>query len=186
MARDFQINGPTMVYVKGRSDSVINVLTELGLAEDAIDVRFKFYRHALIVDAWGEAPVDYQMMGATADIYMNLIHFDDAILDVCMQLSQGGTPDIGTLARAGQRLGSNLARFAVGNNYIGLNMSSPVEGKPYRFYYAALPEDPVTVNLGAKKKVTQLHWEAIPYIQDPYQAGLGSYGQYLYDNILDT
>ena len=91
MPRDFYINGETMVYVKGRADSLLlGTRQELGLSDGMIRVIPDFRHHELNVDAWGEAPVDVQFMLATVTISMTLIHFDEAVLDDCVQESMGG------------------------------------------------------------------------------------------------
>lgn len=197
MARDFWINGETMVYVKGRSDSAIASLTELGLADSSIRITPNFRYDDIKVDAWGEIPPEVQFMLSDVMITMTLVHFDRSVLATCLQLSQGGAPSEGQMARAGQRLGNNQPRFGpatgspptgnnAGNNYIGLNLSSPVAGQPWRFYYTYLTGPPMEFPLGAERSVVTLHWRAIPYTQDPYQGGLGAYGQYLWDHTLDN
>ena len=51
MARGFVVNGPTMVYVKGRVGSAIQVLTELGLTQDPIQVTLDYRHKDIKVDA---------------------------------------------------------------------------------------------------------------------------------------
>lgn len=197
MARDFIINGETMVAVKGRTDSAIASLTNLGLADTGIQISPQFYHDEINVDAWGQAPVDVQFMLASVTVRMTMIHYDNSVLDTCVQLSMGGAPAIGQTNRAGQRLGNGLARFAPalanpgtgyngGNNLIGLNLSSPVLGKPWRFLYAFLSTQPATWPLGTKRSATQLTWTAIPYTTDPYNGGLGAYGATIWDHSTDA
>ena len=87
MARDFFINGESMVSVKSRSDSSIPTLTQLGLAESPIVVSEDYEQRAMIVDAWGMASPDVQQMLGGATISMTLIHFDGAVLKACQELS---------------------------------------------------------------------------------------------------
>ena len=203
MSRDFYINGETLVLVKGRSDCGIAALSELGLADSPVRISFDFHHADMNVDAWGtDIPVDVQWMLLGANITMNLIHFDKNILDVVVQLSMGADPvnnngSLTQMGRAGQRLGNNQPRFGpavgnpgtgyqAGNNYIGLNLTSPVLGKPFCFFYTYLTGNPYELPLGTEKSVVPLNFRAIPYTQDPYQGGLGAYNQQLFSHTLDT
>lgn len=187
MARDFQINGECLVQVKGAAGTSIATLQELGLAADPITVTLDFRHRDINVDAWGgEVPADVQVMLAGASVSMNLIHLDRDILDVCLRESQGGSSAIGRLKRAGARMGNNAARFAATNHYIGLNLTSPVQSKPWRFYFSYLTGPPVTVPLGTEKSVYQLNWRIIPYTRDPYNSASGAEDFQLYDHTLDT
>lgn len=188
MGRDFQINGETMVFVKGSSASGIGTLQELGLATDPIQVSYDFRHRDMNVDAWSgpDMPPEVQCMLAGVNVSMNLIHWDDDILDVCLRESLGGASAIGRLKRAGARMGNNSPRFAAANHYIGLNLSSPVLGKPLRFFFSYLTGPPKTIPLGTEKSVTSLNWRVIPYTVDPYGAGFGAEDYQLWDNVLDT
>lgn len=186
MARDFFINGPTMVSVKGRSDSAIANLTELGLSETAIRVQLDFKHMPIQVDAWGgQIPPELQMMLASASLTINLVHFDRAVLDECLRLSMAGAPAIGQLPRAGARMGNNLARFApggvAGNHYIGLNLTSPVGAKPWRFFFSYMTGPAMNFPVGAERSVAVVNWNVVPFSQDPYGAGTSSQGQALWD-----
>lgn len=191
MARDFQINGPCLALVKGRADSGIGTLQELGLAEGPIRVSLEFRHRDMQVDAWGgEIPPDVQFMLAAVNVFIPLIHFDRSILDVCIAESMGGAPAIGQLAGAGRRMGNNLPRFAGGgvdgNHYISLNLTSPVGLKPWRFYTTYLVNNPADFPLGTEKSMVQTQWRCIPYTTDPYQAGAGAQGWPLWDHTNDA
>lgn len=190
MARDFQIPGECLVYVKGRADSGIGALQELGLADGPINVSLKFNHEDIKVDAWGQAPPETQWMLAEATVSMNLVHFDPSILDICIMESMAGAPAIGQMRRAGARMGNNLARFAaggaLGNHYIGLNLTAPVSLKPWCFYYSFLAQNPATYPMGTQKQVAQLQWRVIPYTQDPWGGGTGANGTVLWSHTLDT
>lgn len=190
MPRGFQINGESLVLVKGRADSAIGSLTQLGLSDADIDVDLEFMHEDIKVDAWGEAPPELQFFLAAANITMTLVHFDPVVLDVCIAESMAGAPAVGSTARAGALMGNGLPRFApggaFGNHFIGLNIASPVAGKPWRFYYAYLARNPVKYPLGTKRTITQLNWRAIPYTVDPWNGGLGATGAVIWDNVLDT
>lgn len=197
MARDFVINGETMVAVKGRTDSAIAGLTNLGLSVDQVVITPFFRQDEIRVEAWGDAPVDVQFQLASVNVSMTLVHFDPAVLDECVRLSMAGAPTEGTTNRAGQRLGNGLARFAPasanpgtgyqgGNNLIGLNLSSPVLNKPWRFLFSYLGAQPYMFPLGTRRSMVRLSWTAIPYTTDPYNGGLGAYGAVIWDHNTDA
>lgn len=191
MARDFYINGETMVYVKGRSDSGIGTLQELGLSTGPVTVSFDFRHRDINVNAWGdEIPPEVQWMLAGANVSMNLVHYDPSILDICVMESMAGAPAIGQMRRAGARMGNNGVRFAagglLGNHFIGLNLASPVAGKPWRFYFSYLTQSPIQYPLGTEKSVVTLNWRAIPYTTDPWGGGTGAQGTPLWDHTLDS
>lgn len=205
MSRDFFTSGECLVLVKGRSDSAIGGLTQLGLSQDPIQVRATFRHDDLIVDAQGsDVPVDVQGKLLEAQVTMNLIHVDPAVLEVCIAESTcgaGGFID-GTTSRAGQRMGNNQPRFGPGgvngNHYIGLNLTAPQTGNPglpWRFWYSYLTGPGITWPLGTEKSVIQLSWRCIPYTQDPYGGspaqpnsvfGTGAQGNIVWDHVLDT
>lgn len=190
MARDFQINGETMVYVKGAANTAIANLTELGLAVDQVRITPNFRHLDIKVDAWGGSdgpPADVQWMLMDVMIQMTLVHFDYDVLEHCLQLSAGGpNAAFHTMTRAGARLGNNFARFEAGNRYIGLNLASPQGQRPWRFYFAYLASQPVTIPLGVERSLVPVTWRAIPYTQDPWGAGLGAEGNVIWDHVLDT
>lgn len=186
MARDFYINGESMVTVKGRSDSAIGSLSQLGLSADPIVVTCNFQHQDINVDAWGKAPADVQWMLADAMISMTLVHFDMTVLRTCVLLSMGGASNEGQVGRAGTRMGGNYARFAAGNNYIGLNIASPVVALPWRFYFAYLANNPITFPLGTERSLVRLTWRAVPYVTDPWNGGLGATNAYIWDRTADS
>ena len=187
MTRAFKINGAALVKVKGNISCPIAALSELGLAQDAIDVTFELRHKDLKVDAWGEAPPDVQMMLATATITMNLIHYYQDVLAACIREACGGASAEGTMPRAGLLMGGNAVRFDPLNHYIGLNILSPVEALPWRFFTAYLSGNAMRVPIGTERKVIPLTWRAIPYGGvDPWSTGLASEGQPVYDRTLDT
>ncbi len=186
MARGFKISGAALVRVKGNVNTLIAGIQELGLTQDAIDVTYEFRHMDIQVNAWGQAPPDLQFMLAWANISMNLVHYDDTILDECIKEATGGGAAPGTMPAAGILMGGNAARFAAGNHFVGLNITSPVEGKPYRFLTAYLANNPVRVPIGTEKKVVQLNWRAIPYTTDPWNGGLASTGVSIWDSTPDA
>lgn len=195
MTRAWFVNGETMVAVKGNVNTSIAALTYLGLAVDQVSVTPDFRHQEINVNAWGEIPAEIQWMNGAVMIHMNLVNFDIDVLDICLQESMGGATALGSVGRAGQLMGNNVARFAAGNHFIGLNLLSPVAGKPYRFWYAYLAAPPITFPLGVDKSIISLNWRAIPYSPDPWGgataqpgtvAGTGAAGAVIWDRTLDV
>lgn len=189
MARDFQINGETMVLVKSNPQSSIATLSQLGLSDNAISWAPVFRHMDIAVDAWGGdngPPPEVQCFLEEVNIRMTLVHFDRTVLEECMRLSVAGGAVEGTLPRAGTRMGGGAARFAAGNNFIGLNLTSPVNNRPMRFYFAYLTGQPVEWPIGTRRTVVSMNWRCIPYTVDPWNAGLGALGTVIYDHVLDT
>ena len=60
---------------------------------------------AIPVDAWGDAAPEEQFFLAGVRVSMTLVHFDQDVIEECMKLSQAGASAIGTLPRAGTRMG---------------------------------------------------------------------------------
>ncbi len=190
MARDLHINGESLVRVKGASDSAIASLSQLGLAEGPIVVTLQLNHSDVNVDAWGGLegpPVDVQWMLAEAAVTMDLIHYDRDVLETCLALSMGGASaaTTGQMARAGTRMGKGVARFAAGINLIGLNIASPQEGKPWRFYHAYIASG-YEYQLSVKRTAARLTWRVIPYTADPWNAGLGASNYQLWDHTADA
>lgn len=185
MARDFYINGESMVYVKGRSSGPLATLQELGLSVGPIRVVENIYHEPLNVDAWGRGTADVQTMLADATISMTLVHFDPTILRACIAESKAGA-FTGSPGRAGIRLGGGGARFGATNFLIGLNIASPQAGLPWRFYFCYLSGPPYEWPLATQRSQVSVNWRAIPYTQDPWGAGTGAASSLIYDNTLDT
>ena len=188
MARDYQINGEVMVQVKGKAGSAIASLSNLGLTDrdGIVTITPNFIHEGIPVDAWGDASPEEQFFLAGIGVRMTLVHFDQDVIEECMKLSQAGAAAIGTLPRAGSRMGGGVARFAAGNNYIGLNLTSPVQSKPWRFYFTRLTNPPFTWPLGTRRSHVVLNWEVVPYTIDPWNAGAGALGTVYFDRVLDT
>jgi hypothetical protein len=181
------------------SGSAIAVLSELGLTSEAITVEPRFrYRDVNVADFGPDVPAEVQWMLADAVVRMTLVHHDWNVLDVCMIESMGGgsvvfddggvnlpDPDrpgdllfrrtqlAGSLAPAGTLMGNGLPMFASGNHYVSLNLTSPVNRKPWRFRSCYLAERPVVYPVGARCSEVQLTWRAIPYVPI-YYSGTGS------------
>lgn len=183
MSRDFFINGPTMVYVKGRTDSIIAGATELGLSDAPIRVRPQFNHANMKVDAMGNESPDYQFMLAHVELVISLVHFDRTVLDFCLLEAMGGPPGAaaGNLSAAGTRLGNNLPLYSpgngtAGNHYVTLGLSSVVAGRPWTFFSAFMTGPPMDFPLGVERSVVMTNWKVVPYIADPWNGGIATYG----------
>lgn len=185
MARDYFINGPAMVTVKGNVNSSIANVQQLGLSQDPIRLSPRFNHMDIKVDAWASMPPEQQYMLADVSISMNLVHVDVPFLQTCMNLSMGGTSTYGTLVGAGTRMGGNTGRFTATWNYISLCILSPVGNLPYRFYNCYLTGQPLEIPVGVERSVFNLNWRAVPYFTDPWNNGQGSNGVVLWDNTAD-
>lgn len=64
MPRGYQIEGEFMVSVKGRSDSLIGALTELGLTSEPARISITSKRKDIHVDAYGDVAPETQAFGA--------------------------------------------------------------------------------------------------------------------------
>lgn len=189
MSRNYYLNGETMVYVKGRSDSIIANLTELGLTSESITISVNSYRKNIRVDAYGDGPPESQFFGAGATVQMTLVHFDKDVLNFCLNESWGSTPAFGTMGHAGSLMGNNRARFAPGgvngNHFIGLNLISAAGALPWRFLNSALADNPMIFPIGTEKSLVRLTWQAFPYATDPWNNGNGSFGTAIWDHVSD-
>lgn len=183
MAAGYFINGESLVTVKGPSGSSISSLSTLGVTDSPIHVSPTLHHDDIHTDPTGPSvPPDLQVFGGEAYIRMTMIYFDVAVLDACVALAQAGST-AGTLARAGILMGGSAARLAAGNNYIGLNISSPVGGRPWRFLTAYLAREPFSWPLGTGRSAVALTWRAIPYVLNPIS---GLAGAVLWDRSADS
>ncbi len=196
MVADFQVPGQSLIMVKGRVGSPLASLVTLGLARDEIQVFPRYYHQDLNVNAWGpQTPANIQSFPFDALITINLYHFDQAIFEACHNESIGGTSTFGTNTRAGILLGRG-ARFSIFNSFIGLNITSPVAGLPYRFLYTYMVAPaPSKIPLGVEAQMIPTVWRAVLYTDEPYGGGVaqpgtvfagGSAGAVLWDRVLDT
>lgn len=214
MARDFVINGETLVKVKFGAHIPASVpggsnLSELGLATERITVTPKFFHKDIYVNDFGpNTPAEVLAMMGDCTISMNLIHYDKNVLDTCIAESQGGTtvkPEniginlalnlgiAGVFNPTGTVMGGEYPTimYLSGCHYMGLNLSSPVLEMPWRFRKTYLI-DTVRYPLGTEKSIVSLNWRAIPYQTPPTgiaattQIEILSSGAVLYDHLADT
>jgi hypothetical protein len=190
MARNYYLNGESMVAIKGRADCPYPSLTNLGLTDSPIQLSID-YRHLLIrVDAYGDCPPEIQSFGSFAYIAMTLVHFDYDVLMFTVAEAMGSSPGEGMLGHAGTLMGGGLARFGAGGingwHYVGLNVISATGKPPWRFLNSVLFEQPLSFPLGTERSLVGVRWASIPYSVDPWNGGLGSYGVPIYDHNLDV
>ncbi len=147
-------------------------LQELGLALGEITVHPNFYHKGIHIDDYGpNCPAEILWQLASCDIRMNLIHFDNQTLSVCLEESMAGSNNsfLSTLMGAGNTLGHGLPFFASGNHFISLNLINgdplPLAGfvGPIRFRTSYLTAPPLEIPLGTDCSVVLLNWQAIPY-----------------------
>lgn len=181
MARLYFDNGECMVTVKNAQIP----FTQLGLAQDPIDLSFDVQHFDIKVDTWGPlvAP-ERQMMLGGATLTMNLVHFDQAVLDQCVQQAFCVTTAAGTMPRAGTLMGNNAALQTAGNYYLQVMLSSPVAGKPWCFFACYLTGNPLQFPIGTERTVARTTFKVIPYPPngDPWNNGQGALGVVLWNN----
>jgi hypothetical protein len=187
VARDFQINGETLVRVRGNPSTPFASATDLGLAQKEVRIVPRFVHHDVHIDDFGpDVPVDVHWMLAEVSIRMTLAHYDANILKAVWAESMGGGTE-GTMVGAGTPMGAGVAVGAAGNHYVSLNLLSPVLGLPWRFRACYLANTPFEQPLGTERTLAVLTWRAIPYVPYPSSVGeLTSTGAVLWDRVLDT
>lgn len=179
MARDLFVNGECMVSVRGNI-STISTVTQLGLAQDPIEITVNHQHMDVGVDAWGgrRIPPEIQYFLSDAVIRMNLVHIDRDRLDDCLRLSMGGVATVGLVPRTGTRMMNNGVLYGSANSLIELRLSSPVGLKRWRFPAAYLTGPPVEFPLGTERSIIRLTWRAVPHPEttalDPWGGGTGS------------
>ncbi len=178
MARDFVINGESLLTVKGgahMSGGQIGMLTQLGLATDQVRITPRYFHLDMKVDDFGPN-VPAEVMFNLAEVYVNckLVHFDIAAAAACWgEAMAGGVPSVvpgfpgpvdGFLAPAGSLMGNGLPVLSSGNHYVHLTILSPVLGLPWRFLAAYMTGPPFVLPLGNEKSMMDVSFRCIPYV----------------------
>lgn len=191
MARDFIINGETLVKVKGMTGTSIASVQELGLTSDETWIVPHFSHRDLHIDDFGpDIPPEVLWMLSTVTIRMTLVHYDNSILRTCITESMAGGTE-GTMVGAGTPMGGGADIFSDKNHYISLNLLSPNLSLPWRFRSTYLAEPPVEYPLGTGASLVRLNWRAIPYYPPTSVGELSagtayrSTGRVLWDRTLD-
>lgn len=133
-----------MVRVRGGqhwSGQPLGTLTDLGLCQDQIEVRYERKHQDVLVDSFADMPADVRWTAAGCTVKMTLIHFDSLVLKCCLSdsVAGGGTRSYAAavfntqslldvapgrgLRSPGARLGNGLPRLASGNYFVGLNVA---------------------------------------------------------------
>ncbi len=186
MARDFNIQGQTLVVVRTIDIDGIprNQIQnqELGLSvPDGISVTLKFNHKDMKCDDFGpDTPPDIMFNLAEVRVRMLLVHYDYVVAGSCTNESMGGSDD-GTLVGAGTIMGGGNDTGTTGNRFVGLYLISvgdlvgiPNFARCWHFPSAFLTEPaPMEIPIGVDKTVLSLNWRCIPY-QNIYTVGLSS------------
>lgn len=172
MARDWYINAECLVRVKGARGTVIEDISELGLASEAIRVTPRFVHQDMRADDYGpDVPADVLWGLAEVQVRTPLVHFDPDVLDACLNQSMAGglgprnLP--GIMAPAGRPMGALLPLFSSGCHYVQIGLTSFRVAQHWRFVAAYLTGPPVEWSLGTEKSVVVCNWRAIPYATPP-------------------
>lgn len=186
MARDFCVNGETLVKLKGSSSqSAIASVCELGLTSDDVRIIPRWIHEDMHVNDFGpDVPPDVLCMLADVTIRMTMIHYDNAILSACIAETMGGGTE-GTLRGAGTPMGGYNRLYTEYCHYISLNLMSPQLNRPWLFYACYLASPPLEYPIGTTVSAVPLTWRAIPYANGlalPNDFGIQSVGTVIWDH----
>ena len=165
MARKFYIYGETLVYVKFTDQGEFQ---ELGMSSSPIEVIPRFIHQDKTTDSLGpEIPVEIMWQLADCRIAMNLIHYDDTILQTCVRESMGGKlADLFGMAEPGTLM-MNMANPTKGHTMV-LGLRTIRKSKRWRFPSAYLAGQPLELPLGLDSSVAALNWRAVPAMSRTY------------------
>lgn len=166
MARDFNVNGECLVYVKGNGALAAGSSPgywELGLAQGPVRISPRINHLDVYADSFGpKVPPELLWQLAEVQVRMTLIHFDKDVLNACVVESMaGGT--LGDFVAMGTPMGAGQALYASGCHYIGMLLTSPVLNFPWAFNACVLTEQPIDWPLGVDASAVITNWRAIPY-----------------------
>lgn len=174
MATAIHVNGPALIKValqyalNGTPNG--DSLNLLGITENGPLMEIEYFKTGVIADTGGDdLPVEYQRKGKKAKITFALPIYDDAVLSTWILGNQKGTANEGTEPQIGDLIFANNLGFR-------LVISSPIEAKPYRFYWCTV--DFARMRPGTKYKVWDIGVDAIAYIGNAQTAK----DTVLYDN----
>lgn len=179
MARDFVINGPTMVHVKGGAHGALTEYTELGLSVDQIRVVPNFgHEDVPCTDFGPNAPPDVLTRLASVRVDLTLVHYDADVLHYLLNESLGwGEPNLTDVRMApnGTPLGAGLPMYASGNHLVTVSLTAAhmggnvVEGNDLTrpdvvFRSCYLDDVPAVIPLGTNATQAAVRLRAIPYV----------------------
>lgn len=175
MSRDFIVNGPCMVLVQGGAHfglisdgpSIFD-RTELGLCSEGVRISPRLRHRDIYVDDFGSAcPVEVLWDGAEVEIYTPLVHYDRAVLSLCVQEATASrvtaVNNEGTIGSVGTPLGNGYPVLSSGNYYIQLSLTSPTLRVPWTFAACYVNGQPLEIPIGTKNTMAVVHWRSVPY-----------------------
>lgn len=187
MARQIVVNGEVLLRVKGAQGTALANLSDFGLSEAPTVMTFKFVHKDITMDAaGGVVPVEIQAMMSEVLISTTMIQTDLDILEELMRLAMGGGAQFGQTGRAGTLMGGGVARFQPGYKFVGLNLTSPVLNRPWRFFHTYLMSPMGAWPIGTEKSVIPVTFRAVAYSPDPWNGGNGMLNYPLFDRTPDS
>lgn len=167
MALTYNPFGPAYVVV-----NVGEGLVTLGMSQAGIEVRISRKKRAVMSDAAGpDVPAELQAMGMEADVSVDLIAWDTAVLAATLALASGtsgGGAFEGIVGQPGALVGTQLFYFA-------LYLPSTATG-PYYFPTATI-RNPDSIKVGTEYAPQRIQFYAWPFTSAP---SLTSTGNVLY------
>ncbi len=187
--RDYHIPGPSIIKVKGSTSNlgltglsipgqeastatepILKTAVELGLCTHDIEIKPRFIHKDVVADDFGpEVAADLMWLLADVSLTMQLIHYDDQVLDALVHEASGRSETLGRVGRgyiagAGTLMGSIFPPFDPKSRYVVLFIqpSTSSEELPYRFIKATLADRPFVMPYGVDSKKVQLQWRVIP------------------------
>lgn len=164
MARQYWVNGETMVYVRATFDFQDTQVFELGLCDGPIRIQPRFFHEDLKADDYGDqTPADIRCLAADCTISMNLVHFDRIVLNRCWMLAMGSPSVFGQIGPVGRIMGEGKGPGAR-NLFVRLMLVPLNLQTIWRFPAAYITGQPLEYPLGTQRTVANVTWRAIPYM----------------------
>lgn len=189
MSRQYHITGEHMVYVQNQklvelfnnpfeNSNVVLTPTdffELGLTQDSTNITLNFAHQDVYTDDYSPGAPAEILTGMFRDaiIDMTLVHYDDAVLETCLNLSIGATT-FGASGRPGTPMGKWKGVLEDGCLFTTLYLQPAIRFEisvlgvrdqqelPWRFFFAYLTGS-ARYPIGTEKSLVQLQWRAVPY-----------------------
>lgn len=150
MAESIHVNGPAHIQLGAGGTG--GGLSDLGYAEDGVDIEFDLFDDDVICDTGGpNVPVDVQDMGKLAYIRFKLVLYDSTVLDTLF---------IRTAAAAAQEPPPGKL-FGANSLYKRVVITSPDELVPYRFFYCHMIR-PYSLRRATKRSMPIINLRALP------------------------